>query len=164
VSAAHELGTTAREIGDAELDAIADDIVAKSRSASAQRASKIKAKIAIEEPDALGLKPLPWTVGPGVYVIEVAPGAVKIGVAQSIHRRCKTAQTYCPHRIRLLAWFEGDRLTEASLHTRYRALRIRGEIFRLEGELLEEVLTRNAALTAAIRVLRSRPAQRGSRS
>lgn len=91
---------------------------------------------------------LPWVTRSGVYVIELQPGVVKIGVAKSIKDRVSSAQTYQPHPVKLLAWFDGDRSVEHSMHKRFSAYRInpRLELFRLSGELLETVRARHQEL------------------
>lgn len=66
----------------------------------------------------------------GVYIIELSPLVVKIGVAtRSIKTRCDTAQTYCPTDVKLLAWFEGGLDEERDMQERFEKLRLRGELF-----------------------------------
>lgn len=82
----------------------------------------------------------------GVYVLAVGPGVAKIGVAKSIRGRCKAAQTYCPTEVQLLAWFPGGRAEEAALHKRFERQRMRGELFRLSGPLINIVRERRKEL------------------
>lgn len=83
-------------------------------------------------PDAL-------VVGPCVYFIRsCSPDAIKIGYSDNVFRRLRQIHGACPSPVSLVAGIPGaDTGTEAELHRRFRALRIHGEWFRSEPELLE---------------------------
>lgn len=67
-------------------------------------------------------------------------GAVKIGFTQNrVYERLNQAQVNCPLPLTLLAAFRGTYADEAALHLRFADLRIRGEWFKLEGELCAHV-------------------------
>lgn len=64
---------------------------------------------------------------------------VKVGYTHSpcIAKRFTSLQTSSPFKLKTLLEVEGWLEQELDLHSRFRKLRIRGEWYRLEGELLE---------------------------
>jgi hypothetical protein len=60
---------------------------------------------------------------------------VKIGSAYDVHRRFNSLKTSSPDHLRLLAYIEGDKHTEAELHERFKKQLVRREWFKLEGDL-----------------------------
>lgn len=71
---------------------------------------------------------------PGVYFV-LQGEFIKIGVASNIRKRLKSAGTFAPCEMKLLAWQRGGRKEEQDLHAQFHSLRARGEWFRFEGEL-----------------------------
>jgi len=70
-----------------------------------------------------------------IYLLR-ANDRIKIGYAEDVAARVKTLQTGSPVPLTLLAAFPGDRATEAALHRRYAHLRVAGEWFRADPDLL----------------------------
>lgn len=64
---------------------------------------------------------------------------VKIGYSGDHIERLGSLQAASPDRLRLIATIPGSPAVEAELHKRFRAYRVTGEWFRLEGELAEYV-------------------------
>jgi hypothetical protein len=65
-----------------------------------------------------------------------AVDAVKIGVTSiRVYERLNGMQVNCPLELKLLAAVEGGCALEKELHQRFAHLRIRGEWFRLAGEI-----------------------------
>lgn len=64
---------------------------------------------------------------------------VKIGYSGDHVERMGSLQAASPDRLRLIATIPGSPAVEAELHRRFRAYRVTGEWFRLEGELAEYV-------------------------
>lgn len=60
---------------------------------------------------------------------------VKIGIASAASIRISNIQACCPYPLRLLKLVEGGWDLEKSLHKRFAHLRVRGEWFRLTGDL-----------------------------
>jgi hypothetical protein len=54
---------------------------------------------------------------------------VKIGFAAVLHRRLRVLRTCCPFPLIVVREMDGDRLTEAALHSHYAARRTQGEWF-----------------------------------
>ena len=92
-------------------------------------------------------------------------GLIKIGYARDALERLRTIGVRCPVEVNLLAsmWVKDAKATEAELHRRFKADRVRGEWFRETPDLLaaiEEVriapvdntrdLMRRAMLRAAL--------------
>lgn len=73
-----------------------------------------------------------------VYFISGTPGAgIKIGHARDVEARVKHHQQGNPARLVLLATLPGGQPEEAALHKCFYSLRIRGEWFAPEPELIE---------------------------
>lgn len=80
-----------------------------------------------------------------VYFIEAGPGGpIKIGSSHDVARRMANMQTAMPFDLRTLATISGANRAESELHRRFKHLRIRGEWYRAEPDLV--------ALIAALRV------------
>lgn len=72
-----------------------------------------------------------------VYFIEaIGAAAVKIGTAADLKKRLNTLQTASPMPLRVLGTTPGGRDAEQTLHRRFAHLKLRGEWFRAEPELL----------------------------
>lgn len=76
--------------------------------------------------------PLPWLI----YFIS-SGDAVKIGISQDVARRLESLQCGSPVELTLLGTRPGGEVEERALHQKFAHLRIRGEWFRLERDLLE---------------------------
>jgi len=75
-----------------------------------------------------------------IYFVQAATGEIKIGVttAPKIHNKLRQMRTYCPSKMKLLAVVvEGDLMPEHEIHRKFKALRLHGEWFSPDGELLE---------------------------
>jgi hypothetical protein len=76
-----------------------------------------------------------------VYVVRPAGAdVVKIGKAFDVAKRLASLQTGQSARLELLAELPGGHRLEAELHKRFAHLRVRGEWFRAEPELLAYVV------------------------
>lgn len=62
---------------------------------------------------------------------------IKIGFSDAPELRIATLQTASPRELRILAIMPGDTLKEVELHNRFSHLRVRGEWFVAEDELIE---------------------------
>lgn len=71
----------------------------------------------------------------GVYFVR-AGAVVKVGTSQDVRARLRTLQTGCPEPLQLLAVMRGGRAEEAEVHRLFDYLRIHGEWFRAEPELM----------------------------
>lgn len=78
------------------------------------------------------------TAATHVYFIQcVAGGPIKIGTAQDVDNRLKAIQACCPYPLRVLHVIQGaSQAVEAKLHKRFAALRLHGEWFDANSELL----------------------------
>lgn len=76
----------------------------------------------------------------GVYFIRSGE-AVKIGVSINVPLRTTVLATGSPWPVDLLAVMPGDRAAEKRLHRRFAHLRLKGEWFRAEPELLDFIAT-----------------------
>jgi hypothetical protein len=79
----------------------------------------------------------------GVYFIR-ADQEVKIGMSNNVHQRMKALSTMSPVPLELLAVVAGAHLEEAQLHRKFAHLRMHGEWFRAEPELLDFIESLNA--------------------
>lgn len=75
-----------------------------------------------------------WNKRGEIYFVQ-SGSAVKIGFGQSAPKRLSGLQTSSPDKLVLLGHIPGNRHIERFLHWQFRNLRIRGEWFKLEGEL-----------------------------
>lgn len=64
---------------------------------------------------------------------------IKIGIAKNFGLRFSSLQTGSPDTLRILAVIPGSREKEIELHKRFSRLRVRGEWFRPEPELLNYI-------------------------
>lgn len=72
-----------------------------------------------------------------IYFIRMGQdGPIKIGFSGNVATRFAGLQIGCPHELSLLGRMPGGLDDERRLHARFDALRIRGEWFRPEPELL----------------------------
>lgn len=72
-----------------------------------------------------------------VYFITYENGPIKIGKANNIKARMATLQTSHPYKLEVLGLLIGDPRLEKALHTKFSHLRMNGEWFRKETELLD---------------------------
>ena len=71
-----------------------------------------------------------------VYFIEcVGHSLVKIGVATNVVQRLTDLKCACPFELRILATIPGSFDDEGRLHSQFSGYHVRGEWFRLEGEV-----------------------------
>lgn len=66
-----------------------------------------------------------------------AGGPVKIGTTDDVQGRLRELQCGCPQELILLREINGSRATEAWLHRRFSALRLRAEWFHFHDEMLD---------------------------
>ena len=69
------------------------------------------------------------------FVLAESLHAVKIGFTYDVQARLRELQVGLPVKLRLLGTIPGTFQTEKDLHRKYSSLWLRGEWFRLEGEL-----------------------------
>jgi hypothetical protein len=62
---------------------------------------------------------------------------VKIGSAYDIEKRMSSLQISSPNPLTLLGFIEADETAERDLHRRFKKQRVRGEWFRIQGDLAE---------------------------
>lgn len=75
-----------------------------------------------------------------VYFIQgTAIPLIKIGIANNVVSRLYSLQSGSPDELRLLTTQPGGGLVEKTLHDRFSHLRVRGEWFRPEPELIEYI-------------------------
>lgn len=73
-----------------------------------------------------------------VYFIECGEnGPIKIGHAVHPMARLENLQIGCPYELRLIRTLAGGRYREFRIHTKFKAIRIRGEWFQRTPELLQ---------------------------
>jgi DNA-binding XRE family transcriptional regulator len=70
------------------------------------------------------------------FIREESSGAIKIGVAKDVYRRLSFLRTAHSSELTLLGVIAGDGLREAALHRQFQHIRLRGEWFRPEPDLL----------------------------
>jgi hypothetical protein len=75
------------------------------------------------------------------FIADDAGGPVKIGQSKAPIERLTALQTSYPYRLRLLAQASGAQLQEVQLHARFAHLRLLGEWFRPDPELLSFITT-----------------------
>lgn len=74
-----------------------------------------------------------------VYFIADGYDAIKIGIADYVPSRLNSIQSAHAYRLRLLGTESGGLAREQHLHLRFEPLRLRGEWFKAEGELLDYI-------------------------
>jgi len=75
------------------------------------------------------------------FIRDSASGRVKIGYTENPWKRLSELQVASPSDLDLLAACEGDRVSEADLHQRFSASRVRGEWFLPTQDLMAHVAT-----------------------
>jgi hypothetical protein len=72
------------------------------------------------------------------FLQESSIGAIKIGTTKNVNTRVRTAATYTPHTLSVIASISGNHEIKIDLHRRFADARIRrrGEWFRPVPELL----------------------------
>lgn len=81
-----------------------------------------------------------WALTTSVYfLLSEEAKAIKIGHSVSPEFRLDEYQKYSPFKLRLLGAIKGGLPKERELHRRFAHLRMRGEWFRAEPELVEFV-------------------------
>jgi hypothetical protein len=78
------------------------------------------------------------------FILNQDSNAIKIGRAKNLEKRLKTLQTSSPARLQLVKFIQVNCLDEAEalekfLHNQFNALKLTGEWFRAEAELLEYI-------------------------
>lgn len=68
-------------------------------------------------------------------------GRVKLGVADNVEKRFGDIRHLCPVEMHVVATKVGTHKDEQALHRRFAAYRVRGEWFRYEGEVRDEIAT-----------------------
>lgn len=77
-----------------------------------------------------------------IYFIQRGPdGPIKIGITAKVERRMSTLQTSNSERLSLMATMPGTVDDEAALHKRFASIRLTGEWFESEPELLKFIAT-----------------------
>jgi len=64
---------------------------------------------------------------------------IKIGYAKDPYKRISAVQTGCPFDLEILKVFEGNLTLEKQLHDKYKKYHLRGEWFKLEGKLKDNL-------------------------
>ena len=76
-----------------------------------------------------------------IYFMQLGEGGpIKIGFASTdmgVYTRRSDLQIAVPEEIKILGIADGSKATEAELHRKFGHLRIRGELFRPEAELMD---------------------------
>lgn len=96
------------------------------------------------EADIAPILPTRSRLGGFVYFVlcESPDYQVKIGHAKNLASRLSSAQTDCPYRLRVVAFLQDadPPSVEQQLHDHFRADHIRGEWFRMSGEILDLII------------------------
>lgn len=72
-----------------------------------------------------------------VYFIQMGEGGpIKVGVAGNVNKRRAAIQTHCPYHCTVLASFKGGFKEETEVHRVFADLRLNGEWFECQPELL----------------------------
>lgn len=80
----------------------------------------------------------PWSNTNVVYFIRNPDsGLIKIGTTAYLSRRLSCLRSHSGAELELLGSLPGNRYVEAGLHSRWAGLRVRGEWFRPDPEILE---------------------------
>ena len=75
-----------------------------------------------------------------IYFIQAGDnGPIKIGVTNNVRKRLSILQTFSPQKLKLLAIIEGSYDKERLIHQIFSKLRVRGEWFKPEPDLLEYI-------------------------
>lgn len=77
------------------------------------------------------------------FIQEAGGGPIKIGFGSDPEHRLQTLQVGNPRPLRLIGAFGGGLREERALHRRFRMLRIAGEWFRPDVELLGFIVKRS---------------------
>lgn len=93
-------------------------------------------RLKVREGKLVPLQPLEWS---GVYVIR-SGDCVKIGSARNMALRFADIQCCNPNEIELLAVLSQDRTHERLFHRMFEKHHVRGEWFRLEGNVVDAIL------------------------
>lgn len=100
---------------------------------------KISHRTSVEHQCVSRVQPIAVPETAGVYIVR-AGDRVKIGKAINVRNRLDSLQTSAPHKLELLVVLPGGLPEEAILHKRFAHLRVVGEWFRFDGELVEFVV------------------------
>ncbi len=100
-------------------------------------------RVALADPVFAPLPRLPRSEG--VYFIRHtrSPNLIKIGHSVDMAKRASSLAVATPHTTELLAYIEGPLAIESGLHSYFAKQRVRGEWFRLRGDLLSLVKVLN---------------------
>lgn len=71
-----------------------------------------------------------------IYFIQKQAGPIKVGYSANVSSRLQTLQTGSPESLTLLAQLSGNRTLERYIHNKFAHLKLEGEWFKPERELL----------------------------
>lgn len=71
------------------------------------------------------------------FIKELALGSIKIGVSRNVEERLAVLQRGMPQKLECIGFIKGDFKDENLLHDKFSHLRIRGEWFKADDELLD---------------------------
>lgn len=83
------------------------------------------------------------------FIRNTRSGAVKIGSATDPRKRLVGLQTGCPDTLELVGAIPGGRVQEKAMHRMFKQFRLRGEWFRAEPTLVQEIRRLLASAEAA---------------
>lgn len=85
-----------------------------------------------------------------VYFISYEDGPIKIGRAVNVIERMRSLQTGLPHKLEVLGVLEGGHDLERKFHQEFAAIRLQGEWFKRDPELLHLIETRAKSIEEAL--------------
>lgn len=71
------------------------------------------------------------------FIKEAAMGSIKIGISRNVAKRMSELQRVIPQKLECLGCIEGNHMKEKNLHKQFSHLKIRGEWFKPDQELLD---------------------------
>lgn len=83
-----------------------------------------------------------------IYFIQTEDGPIKIGYTTSVKKRMNTLQTSSPKKLTLLAEMQGSRTFEREIHNKFHHIKMTGEWFRPEQELMNFIQDLKGTATA----------------
>jgi hypothetical protein len=85
--------------------------------------------------------PHPEVTGCVYFIQQGDTGPIKIGTSRDVKKRLSALQASSPVPLRLLRTIHGERSREQNLHGQFKHLRMTGEWFRPEPDLLDYIAT-----------------------